>query len=301
MTPVSISSEVNTPDVVVNEYLSYSGRSTYKICPYKYKLKYIDRVPIKRDPRSAMPGWVLGKVFQWFYDRQLWMHSDAVQACLSCVPEAVDASFIHEKLDVTKEFDFRQRMIQEVRALVPGGVEIIRQNGFLTNYSLTEVDLSVGCERDGYDFMLRMGGRCDFIHSHDRLNVTIVDGKATRWREKYVDPEQLLWYGVQHTIKYHVCPKRLGFIFWAFPHDPLMWIDFDTAAMVKLVGEIFETMKSIRAKSFGATPSNDCKLCEYRSMCEVGTNYMDLRAIEARGRITDSIFLLEEINGGEHD
>jgi hypothetical protein len=276
---------------MADQYLSYSGRKTYLVCPKQYELRYILRIQVVRDARNTFLGSVIGKVFEWFYAREFWKQPDPLQACLGSIEAAIQDTFRQEKgFDPSTDPTLETKLLNEARALVPGGLEVIRANGFLTPFSRAEADLTVTSQRDGYDFTLKLGGRCDFIHGQSRTDVWILDGKASQWREKYVDPQQLIWYGVQHYVKYHVMPTRLGFIFWSHPTNAVQWVEFTPADMRKSVEQTFETVKKIRLRQFDATPSSECYRCDYKDRCPDGKRWMANRKMEGGGRIESSIF-----------
>lgn len=271
------------------DYLSYSGRKCYLTCPKRYEFRYVLRIPVVRDDRNTFLGSTIGKVFEWFYLRQFWSASNPVQACLDSVDEAIDDTFRDKKFDPSTDGSVRPKLDLEVRALIPTGVEIIRSHGFLTPLSRAEVDLTTSIQ-DEEGTVVKIGGRADFIHGRGRNDIWILDGKVSQHREKYVDSEQLIWYGVQHYIKFHVLPARLGFIFWSVPSDPVMWIEFGPDDFRRSVKQTFETVKKIRLKQFEATPSSECYRCDYKDHCGDGKRWIANRRLENGGRIESSIF-----------
>lgn len=270
-------------------YLSYSGRKSYLICPKRYEFGYILKIWPDRDDKNTYLGSTIGKLFEWFYSRSFWKEPDVLKTCLDAVRPALEDTYRDKKFDPATDRDFCTKLEQEVRALVPGGLEIIRANGFLTPLSRAEADLTTFCSSEKHGMTLKLGGRADFIHGRTREDLSILDGKASQHREKYVDPEQLIWYGVQHYLKYHVFPSRLGFIFWSYPNNPLTWIEFSPEDMRKSVEKTFDTAKKIRLKQFEPTPSSECYRCDWRPQCEEGTRWINNRKIEGGGKIDFSI------------
>ena len=271
-------------------YLSYSGRKSYLVCPKQYEFRYVTRLAVVRDARNTFLGTAIGKVFEWFYSKEAWKNPDPLAVCISWVPIAVAETLREEKFDVGSEPGIETTLGLEVRSLVPGGLEAIRTNGFLTPLSRAEVDLTTTCQSEKHGMSVKLGGRADFIHGTGRENLWIVDGKASKHREKYVDAEQLIWYGVQHYLKFHAFPSRLGFLFWSFPSDPVTWIEFGPDDMRKSVDKTFETAKKIRLKQFAATPTSECYRCDYRLNCDDGKRWIANRKMETGGRIENSVF-----------
>jgi hypothetical protein len=277
-------------------YLSYSGRSCYVKCPKMYEFRYIKETPVFRDLRGSMFGSAIGKVFQWFYDERLWATPDPVHSCLVLIDRAISEVFKEEGFDPTSDPGYRASVRHDMSVFIPSGIETIRRLRLLTPYSRAELNLNVLYGNERYGMTMKLGGRCDFVHSQDRMNVCIVDGKASKHREKFVDSGQLIWYAVQHYLKYHVAPTRLGFIFWAFPDDPVKWISYSSKDMMDSLDLTFEVGKKINLKVFNATPSGECHRCDYRDKCEEGRKHLAARKKESGGGyIESSIFDIEPV------
>lgn len=271
--------------VYTDSYLSYSGFRTYEICPKKYYFCYILKMLYDRDPRSSMLGSTLGKILEWFYTKRYWASIDPIKECYAAVDFALEWTYKKEKFNSKSDLSFCKILRNQVIEMIPQSIKIIREKQFLTVYSRAEVDLSIVAKHKNYDFSLKLGGRCDFIHGSKPQNIFIVDGKASKWRDKYVDSNQLLWYGIQHYLKYKIIPSQLGFIFWAFPDDSVTWIEFDSRSMRILFDEIFSIYNKICLKIFNPTPSHECKICNYKLKCPEGIEYNSLKRLETGGRI----------------
>ena len=277
--------------------MSYSGRKTYMTCPRKYHFGYILKDKTRGDPRKAMLGNVIGKVFEWFYTRRAWGTSDPVSTTVSYIDDAMRVIFDQEKFDSSLDPAFCLLLRQDLLKYVPEGVETIRKFELLTPRSHAEVDLSVEYTSPKHEMTLKIGGRSDFIHGKSESEVWLMDGKASKHREKYVDSEQLIWYAVQHYIKYHIAPVRLGFMFWCFPEDPINWIAYDNNAMRASLDKTFEVAKKIQLKQFDATPSGECHRCDFSNKCDDGQRYLAKRKVETGSRIEieNSILSIESV------
>jgi len=276
-----------------DQYISYSGRNIYKKCPRKYEYRYIIKESVVSDPRTSMFGSTIGKVLEWFYTKRLWANPDPVSSVLSYIEEAIDVVSLREKFDRSQDPAFVNLLRTDLITYLPKAIETIRSHGFLTPDSRAEDDLTVVYGNEKYGMTLKLGGIADFVHYKNRSDVWIIDGKGSKYREKYVDADQLVWYAVLHYIKYHVAPSRLGFAFWRFPNDPVKWIDYDESRMRSLLDDTFDVAKKIKLKCFDATPSGECHRCDYRIKCDDGKKYIAHRRVETGGRIENSTFSLE--------
>ena len=276
-------------------YLSYSGRKCYLTCPKQYEFRYILKDKSSGDPRNSLFGSSIGKVFEWFYSNNLWSKDDPESAAMAVIDDAVDVTYDAEEYSRGTDRQFELQLMSDMKKFVPLGVKTIRDNGFLTPYSRAEVNLTVNYIHPSTGLSLRLGGRADFIHSKDMRDVWILDGKASKHRQKYVDSDQLIWYAVLHYLKFRVAPTRLGFIFWAFPEDPLLWVAYGSDDMRALVSDTVRVANEIISKNFAAKTSGECRRCPYLGKCEDGTKYIAHRRVETGGRVTDDIFDMEKI------
>lgn len=275
-------------------YLSYSGRKVYLTCPSMYKHRYILKTESKRDSSTALFGLIIGKVFEWFYERQIWSHENPVSATLALIRPATIQVFKDEKIDNIDQ-KYLANVKQDVANAIPHGVEAIRVHRLISSNSRAELDMKLTYHSSKHDLSARLGGRADFVHYHSPTDVWILDGKGSRHRDKYVEAEQLIWYATQHYLKFRVAPNRLGFLYWRFPEDPIQWIDYNSQSIRDSLDLTFDVIKKIKLKVFNTKTSSDCGLCAYISKCKEGTEYVAERNVASGGRIESSIFDLDQI------
>jgi hypothetical protein len=237
-----------------------------------------------------MFGSVLGKLYEWFYNDRIWADPNPIARMERLVPLAVDKVFHDERFDPSNDPSYASELRGKALGVVPAMDEVIRKHRLLTEFSRSEVDLTVDCHSNAHGVTVRIGGRADFIHGTGE-NVWLMDGKAYRQREKYVDPEQLIWYGAQHYIKYHVAPSRLGFLYYLFPRDPIQWVTYDSDSLRNSVKRTMEVAVDIMSGKFDPTPSKSCMTCDYKPGCPEGVECVSF--LKAKERISDSIFDLE--------
>ena len=271
-------------------YLSYSGRKCYLTCPKKYQHQYILKTSIQRDPQNFLFGSIIGKIFEWFYTKQAWSTSDPLATTIGFIKPAIEYVFSKEKWDPLVDPDFTNKLRNDLMEFIPHGIETIRIHHLLTDTSRAEVDLTV--EYASHDLVLRIGGRADFIHG-SKNDIWIIDGKGSAYRDKYIDSEQVIWYAIQHLIKYHIAPSRIGFLYYRFPKEPLQWISYDKQAVQNSINKTFETAHKILNKEFSAITTNECNRCEYKNKCDEGRDYLAKHKVASGERISESIFNLE--------
>lgn len=276
-------------------YLSYSGRKAYLDCPRLYQHRYVLKTKVVRDPKTSFFGSMIGKVFEWFYEEAVWAKPDPIAAASSMIPRAVKFVLEDEGFARTQDPGYVSNVESDLEELVPKAVEAIRVHKLLSPNSRAELNLTVNYASPKHGFEIRMGGRTDFVHYLTPENVWILDGKGSRHREKYVDTEQVVWYAVQHYIKYGVAPSRIGFIYWRFPDDPVQWVDYGEQSMRDCIDKTFDVVKRIRLKMFDPKPSSECHKCDYRSFCPDGERYVAERRVESGGRIESTIFDLDTV------
>jgi CRISPR/Cas system-associated exonuclease Cas4 (RecB family) len=275
-------------------YLSYSGRRSYTICPKRYWYQYIIRDKTRGDPKGALFGLAIGRIFEWFYEKPLWVDNDPEAAALDLIESAIQYACSEKDFNSDTDPSFIIKIRSDLLSFVPATIKTIRDHHLLTVNSRSEVDLTVVYKHPSSDLTLKIGGRADFIHGLDN-DVWLLDGKGSAWRHKYVDTDQVIWYAVQYYIKYHIVPSRLGFIYYRFPDEPIQWVSFDDKTLRNNVRETFEIADKIRLKQFDAKPNHECKLCDFNHKCEEGIKYLNDRRVESSERIDNSVFDLEHV------
>lgn len=275
-------------------YLSYSGRHSYLVCPRQYWFSYEEKDKTRIDVRSSLFGTVIGTVFEWFYEKRVWSLQNVTASTLAMVEPAMEMAFRTEGFSPESDPVFVATLREELAEYVPKGIETIRTNKFLTEYSKAEVDLTVTYRSDEHDLAVKMGGRADFVHGYGD-NVWILDGKGSKHREKYVDSEQVIWYALLHYLRFRVAPSRIGFVYWKFPDDPVQWVDYDVQSFRDSIAKTFDVAQKIQAKIFNPLLSEKCKLCNYRDKCEEGRKHIAAMKVADDGRIEDSIFDMDRV------
>ncbi len=272
----------------VDLYLSYSGRRTFLLCPYKYYHRYDAETPVTRDVRKSLFGSVMGKLFEWFYMKDVWARPDPEATLLGMTESAMEHIFINEKWDPASDPHTVAAIRRDVKEYVPTTIDAIKTHKLISPATRAEFSLQVDYKSPKHGMTVRIGGKVDFLHPLP-LGSYIIDGKGTSYREEYTDTAQLIWYATQHYIKFHKAPARIGFLYYKFPKDPVQWVSYDEHSIRNCLDTTFEVAKKIRLKMFDPTPSLECKRCDYRPHCPKGQEFIADRSLSGvDNRITNS-------------
>lgn len=136
----------------------------------------------------------------------------------------------------------------------------------------------------GYLKSVPIGARADLVIRRppdDPLlpGITILDGKNSKYKEKYTDPDQLRFYALAFFLRYGRLPDRMGFVYYRFPYGTpiegsdevesgIEWVPVDRDDIRGLAQRIVNVRKGIQAKEFKASPEPPkCKWCPYEKVC----------------------------------
>ena len=271
-------------------YLSYSGFALYQNCRRAYYYRYLsDAKPPAPNCVHMLYGDVVGKLFEKFYQDRLWQNKLVVMTMLDLVQSVLNKVIIQERKK-GGTFDWQEpglkpgtrsleEVEEEIRETIPRGIRSIKHHRLGGIEADAEVVLDEVVE--GH----KIGGRADFIIRRVRPHndLVIVDGKGSRWREKYTDNRQLRWYAMLYWLKHGVIPDRLGFLYWRFePEKSMDWSEVTKNQLEALLEAVLETIKEIEVSKrkirrvspetvFWATPGSNCKLCNYQVLCTEGS------------------------------
>lgn len=244
-------------------YLSYSGWNKLK-CPLAYWHSYIGRTPTSgvNDRLGSIFGSVVGKLFERFYNDQLYRQPVPREAVLALVNETISSTIKYETTDDgewhtagvllwkgTGEGKNPKAMYvnvdeltADVRDTVIRGLKIIRHYRLLGKDARAEVKLDSVIE--GH----KLGGRTDIMMRRVKPDndEVILDGKGSRWRDAYVDTSQLKWYAMLFRRQFQRLPDRLGFIFWRYePPKSVDWLEVTEAEVDRFQGEVLASIRRV--------------------------------------------------------
>jgi hypothetical protein len=278
-------------------YLSYSGFKVYEQCPRYYYHKYVKKTALLQpDNRVGMLyGSVVGVLFEEFYQNQTWKAENPLEVLLARVSPVLEKTIARE-ISKGGIFDWSESRVYSsvgdvetaVRETIPRGLSAIRLHRLVGRQATAEMKLD---SKVGEHLL---AGRADFvIRRHKHEDLVLLDGKGSRWRDKYVDRRQLKWYAMLFQEKFSTLPDRLGFLYWqSEPADSIDWVEYTLNDITVLRETVLNSVSEIEAgawqmaqvnsegdrerlyKAFPTRPSRECSLCSFRELCEEGKAYL---------------------------
>lgn len=299
-------------------YLSYSGHKTYKECPRQYWHRYIGKtkLPTPDNRVNALYGSAVGTIFEAFYNEKVWAKPNVRLNLESRVDPVLGEIVQRESRDGT--FDWKDpkanyksllSVKNDVLESIPRGIAIIKYHKLLGPKADAEVKLDTPIE--GHQF----GGRADFIiqRTKPHNDLVILDGKGSRHRDKYVDPQQLWWYAMLYRRHHTNLPDRLGFIFWRQdPEKSLDWVNFSAKDLDALQAGVLDSIRDIESgkvrltglqnaqevlaalkELFPTFVGSKCGLCAFLVVCVEGQAYKAMKpptALQSGAGVDDVSF-----------
>jgi len=174
----------------------------------------------------------------------------------------------------------------EMEDLVLNGVEgyldTMKHNRLLGISQRSELDMHAYVNK-----WTPIGGQADFIIRRDREpreGVTILDGKNSKHKGKYTNPDQLRWYALCFYLAFGTMPTALGFVYFRYPYGSpevnekgietgeinsgVDWIPFTKEDLSGLAERAIEARKAMGRHEFDANPvPKECRLCDWEDEC----------------------------------
>lgn len=253
--------------------LSYSAYKNYKECPLRYLKQNVEREKPKvpKDEYNVVYGSVVQKVFENFYNDQIWRKGKMARDVLVDSVPSIFQNLISKRnifWDKHGDEEGKQELLHDCVESVRVNVDVIKEHKLIGPFAKSEVNTY--CYLNSQD---QIGGRIDFVIKKEN-QVLLLDGKGSKYRDRYLDKTQLHWYALSYYILHRRMPDSLWFWLYRFPEDPLIEIEFDTALLKNLKNEILETILNIKKRQFKPTPSSkSCKFCPYSGECKFESDH----------------------------
>lgn len=307
-----------------NSTLYPSHVFTYEACPQEFLWckgwSVIDlgrgpgrgkKLPKLRSKHDAVMGIAIQYAIERMYNDEFYRDPHYLRFRLVKLAED---EFLRQEMKPYNKIDYieaqmsREEMLQIVRDGVLGYLTTMKHHRFLgPEYSKAEVNLIGWVNK-----RVSVGGRADVIIRRDDTGVTILDGKNTRHKMKYTNPDQLRWYAMCFKLAYRVLPDRLGFVWYRFPYgmetldeekDELVveqgveWVDFTGDDLRGLAQRAIEAREGMRKENFDPIPvPSHCKWCDFESVCEARQSQREANAAK-RGPSKNNLEELSDSKG----
>jgi len=261
-------------------WLSYSGFDTYKKCPKKYHLSRV----LKEDPpglpesrHNALVGSVVQRVYEDFYNKEVWRAGQGTSQRLLDLTHTYFYEWLGERDDknnLKNPVNWRDpscRMTQEealalCKEMVIKTLTAIKREKLLGPYAQSEVVMRVQFQGNYYLY-----GKVDFLIRKADGTILLLDGKASKHRDKFVDKDQVLFYGMAFHLQHFKIPDKMGFLYYHFADDPelsLEWVPSGKEEFERINLDLLNAFGGIRRKEFKATPTPSyCKYCPWEAVC----------------------------------
>lgn len=250
--------------------VSYSKVSTFNQCPYKYKLRYVEKIRTIKS-QEANNALYMGTA----------LHEGLENDLKACIKSYVSNYYIlnDKNIDEIEKFKF---LIPKIKPLIPKGINEIE---IVDNDFTGFIDLLVPTDKEGvYDMY-------DFKYSNNKANYQLSPQLhlykyfyEKQTKNKIRDMYFLFVPKVQirqkKTEDLYQFRKRIDEeLENTFENLEFMKIKYDSKKVIEF---LLDVKKLYDCEDFEKKPSYLCNWCEYKDYCEKGLDYMLLPKNERR-------------------
>jgi len=294
----------------------FTSFDTYESCPQQFLWRYgwggIDlgrgpgkgrEKPVRKSEHDKFLGTTIQGVIEWMYNEEMWKDP---QKLLQRMEERLDVAWAKEFPRHYFSFTglFPSPSSDELRRVclegIRGFLRTMKANHLLGPYARAEVDM-LGYVNKGTP----IGGKADLIIRREDSGVTLYDGKNSKTKGKYTNPDQLRWYALCFYLKFGRLPDHLAFIYYRYPYGTpiegsdqvesgLDVVPFTKADIRGLAERAVDARKGMNEEKFEATPKPIyCKWCDWETVCCERQAQKQSRA----RKCPDSMKVLDEVSG----
>ena len=261
--------------------------------------------PFKSSEHHPLMGIVIQGVIEKMYNEELWRDPKNLVPKLR---EILDKDFFFAVQDAYIDWGRsdcppKTEMYSLCWNGIMGYLRTMKEHRLLGPYARAEVEMP-----GKVDALTLVNGKADVVIRRDDTGVTILDGKNSKTKGKYTDPDQLRWYALCFWLGYGKLPDRLGFIYYRYPfgapvedadgcgtgelYSGVDWVQFTMDDVMGLAQRAADARKGMEAHQFDPRPEPKiCKLCDFETVCEAR------KATKRTRNRKTTLEMLEDANG----
>ncbi|MDP2735951.1 MAG: ATP-dependent DNA helicase, partial [bacterium] len=236
---------------------SYSQLEDYKSCPWKYRYKYIFKIPAAPAPPLSF-GISMHEALREFEMRLMHGEKPTREDLLKIYQEHFSSQGYRDKKEKAAYFKQGKRMLTDFYRKGMGKLA----SPFMVEKSF---EVKIGNQT--------VAGRIDRVGKDAEGNFELVDFKTGAAEGK--DPkelakrakssDQLALYTIAAREALGINPKRIGLFY--LDSGILVEVELTEKELAKRQGEMQERIAQIRQGSFKATPGPHCVWCPFNNIC----------------------------------
>tara|TARA_Y100000034_G_scaffold120591_1_gene163674 strand:+ start:48 stop:905 length:858 start_codon:yes stop_codon:yes gene_type:complete len=245
---------------------SHSRLSTFEQCPFKFKLRYIEKIePTIEQTIEAHLGSMIHKTLEWIYEQIMNKHIPTIDEVITTYSVKWQESYNNDTLIVKKQLTQKDYFNKGV--------------GFLTNYYLThspfdedtlEVEKRIIIDLDEEGNYQIQGFIDRLVYNSDTDEYEIHDYKTANNlpRKETIDNDrQLALYSI--AIKELFGKEKEVCLVWHYlAHNKKICSRRTNEQLLQLKNETLELIKQIEStQGFQTKRSTLCNWCEYKEYC----------------------------------
>ena len=223
--------------------------------------------PEIRSEHNNLMGSLVQRVLEDYSNNSMWEHPLGLDSRLKTLSKDY-LDTLKENYSLTHESPSLNEILKEALPGVMTFPKTARAHGWLVPGLKSEVKI-VDSLRG-----ISVGARIDFIVP-DGDSAILLDGKNTKYRMKYTDPDQLRFYQLIYELSTGKTPTKLGLVWFRFPYDEASgetgvdWVPCTQRDIQGLADRIKKTYISMVRGEFSPTPvPSKCKWCDYEPVCQ---------------------------------